>query len=306
VADYAPLADPLRAFGVVLTGNRKSGIKQRSDRAASRFYSSLVGVRFVTLILSVNGPETIWMLADRRLSRKGQKPKDDARKIMSLETSDGVALLGYAGLGATARGTEPAAWMSAVLRGRNLPLEQSIAVLAEALKREFPRHMSGMPGQRVHFVIVPIFLHEEPRLYEIQLEFAPDGKQYFRHAHCVVDQPTTKPRPPPLALAGSGAFHLEKNKQWIRDLLRIVKAYKRRQVQPHTVADHLANLNYEIHLADKLVGPRCLVVWRHRKGGGAHQFYNGTTRDDSSQSCPFPQLHVVWIWNLLRLHLLRI
>jgi hypothetical protein len=50
---------------------------------------------------------------------------------MFLETTDDVAILGYAGLGATALGTKPADWMSAVLRGRNLPLEKSLEVLAE-------------------------------------------------------------------------------------------------------------------------------------------------------------------------------
>lgn len=52
--------------------------------------------------------------------------KDDARKVMIPETTDAVAILGYAGLGATALGTEPADWMSNVLRGQNLPLEQSL------------------------------------------------------------------------------------------------------------------------------------------------------------------------------------
>jgi hypothetical protein len=88
----------------------------------------------VTLILTVNGRESIWMLADRRLSCKGRSPKDDARKVMLVETTDGVAILGYAGVGATALGTEPADWMAAVLRGRNLPLEQSLGVLARAMK----------------------------------------------------------------------------------------------------------------------------------------------------------------------------
>jgi hypothetical protein len=49
---------------------------------------------------------------------------------MFLETADGVAILGYAGLGATALATEPAHWMRAVLRGRVLPLERSLEVLA--------------------------------------------------------------------------------------------------------------------------------------------------------------------------------
>jgi len=81
-----------------------------------------IGVQRVTLVATVNGPETIWLLADRRLTFKSRPPKDDARKVMFLETTDAVAILGYAGLGATALGAEPADWMSAVLRGRNLPL----------------------------------------------------------------------------------------------------------------------------------------------------------------------------------------
>jgi hypothetical protein len=210
---------------------------------------------------------------------------------MFLETSDGVAILGYAGLGATARGTEPADWMSAVLRGRNLPLEQSLAVLTEALKREFPRHMVGMPGQAVHNVMVPAFLGEEPRLYEIDLVLEPDGKKYFRYTRHVVNSLKATPRTPRLGLAGSGAPYLTKSKKWVRSLLRMVKASDRRQVQPLAVADHLASLNHEVHLADKTVGPRCVVAWRHRKGGvhrggGGHAFYSGTTRDLSSPSLP--------------------
>ena len=76
----------------------------------------------MTLVVTINGPETIWVLTDRRLSSKGKAVKEDALKVMFLETTDGVAILGYCGLGATANQTEPSNWMSAVSRGRNLPL----------------------------------------------------------------------------------------------------------------------------------------------------------------------------------------
>jgi hypothetical protein len=66
---------------------------------------------------------------------------------MFLETRDGVAILAYAGLGATATGVEPADWMSAVLRGRNWLLEPALAAVADALKREFPRHLVQLQGQ---------------------------------------------------------------------------------------------------------------------------------------------------------------
>jgi hypothetical protein len=240
----------------------------------------------MTLILTVNGPETIWLLADRRLSYKHKKPKDDARKILCLDTTDGVALLGYAGLGATARGTEPADWMSAVLRGRNLTLEHSLGVLTEALKREFPRHMVGMPGRAIHTVMIPAFVGGEVRLYEIDLLLTPDRKAYFRYTRHVTHPQSAAARTPRLASAGSGALHLPKDRKWMRDLLRIVRASDRRQVTPLTVADHLAGINQAVHLVDKQVGPRCVVAWRHRQGGvheggGAHQFYNGSDRESS-------------------------
>lgn len=173
----------------------------------------------------------------------------------------------------------------------NLPLEQSLGTLADAMKRQFPRHMVRIPGDRgpAHSVFVPAFLGGEPRLYTIDLVFAPDRKNYaFRYTRHLVNKPAlVKPRTPRMGLTGSGAFCLAQDKKWIRPLLRLLRANDRGQVSFYAVADYLARLNYEVHLADKLVGPRCVVVWRHRKGGvhktgGADQFYTGTTRDPSS------------------------
>src|SRR5262249_25247 len=158
----------------------------------------------------------------RRLS-KGRRPwKDDARKITFLETTDGVAILGYAGLGATARGTEPADWMSAVLRGRNFPLEQSLGMLARGMQDQFPTHMmrtrgSNRPG---HHVIVPALLGGEPRLYTIDLVLAPTQFRCVRHE---APQPVG-PRPPRLVGSGSGVSYLLQDRTWMRSLLRVVKA----------------------------------------------------------------------------------
>jgi hypothetical protein len=59
-------------------------------------------------------------------------------------------------------------------------------------------------------------------------------------------------------------------------------------VSPHVIAEHLADLNYEIsrRIGDNSVGPRCVVAWRHKTGGGGHEFYTGTARDASSPSLP--------------------
>jgi hypothetical protein len=218
---------------------------------------------FVTLVLTVNGPETIWLLADRRLSRKGHAPKDDGCKVMVLETTDGTAVLGYSGLGATIHGTQPADWMSAVLRGRNIPLEQSLGVLAEAMRKQFPRHMLAMPSEAsgpAHNVLVPAFLGDEARLYTIDIALLQNGmRQSFRYTRHVVDRPPSKPRTPRLAIAGSGMQYLLRDKKWMRSLLRLANAYDREQVGPHAVADHFAKLNDHVCQQDKSVGPRCIV-----------------------------------------------
>jgi hypothetical protein len=227
----------------------------------------------VTLILTVHDRESIWMLADRRLSCKGRSPKDDARKVMLFETTDGVAILGYAGVGATALGTEPADWMAAVLRGRNLPLEQSLGVVARAMKPQLPRHMLQMPrgGIPSHNLLATAIVNNEVRLYTVDLAVAPDGSScHFRHTRWVVDQPTTAPaRTPRLAISGSGGLYLYGNKKWTRPLLHLVGACDRGKVSPYAVADHLARLNNQVRLAvaDKSVGPRCIVTWQHKKGG---------------------------------------
>ena len=246
----------------------------------------------MTLVVTVNGPETIWLLADRRLSSALGPFRDDARKVIFLDTTDRVAIIGYAGLGATAKGTEPADWISAVLRGRNLPLEQSLGVLAEAMKKEFPRHLAGMPGAIAsHSMIVPAFLDDEPRLFTIDMTFAKDRRSFqFRYTRYVVAGKLT--RTPRLAIGGSGAAHLQKDKHWQKRLLRLVRANDRRQVSTRAVADHLARLNLDVHRADKTFGPRYIVAWRHRKKGktyngcGAHAFYSGTTAEPDTFGVP--------------------
>jgi len=251
----------------------------------------------VTLVLTVTAPDSIWLVADRRLSSRGSTVKDDGRKLTFLETTDGVAILGYAGLGATAKGVEPADWMSAVLRGRNLPLEQCLSLLAKAIQTQIPRHLKRMTEfrQPAHHVICPAFLGESVRLYSIDLVLSEDRKRHwFRYTrHVAQSSPESPSLTPRVGIAGSGAVYLSQHREWIRPLLRVVRAHDRGQVSSRAVGDHLARLNHEVHLAmkDQSVGPRCTVAWRLRKGGrhqggGGHQFYTGTERDSSSPSLP--------------------
>lgn len=251
----------------------------------------------MTLILAANSRESIWMLADRRLSYRIGPPREDGRKVMFLETTDGVAILGSAGLGATIKGTEPADWMSAVLRGRDLPLEQSLGELAGAMQRQFPRHLLRLPKgvPAGHNIVIPSFVNGESRLYTIDLAFAPDRRSFaFRYTRHLVDALPGRPhRTPRLGLAGSGALFLSRDKRWVRKLLRLVRACDSKRVSPRVVADHLASVNESAHrnTADGSVGLRCIVAWRHNKlgvhkGGGGHQFYDGTVRSGDSGALP--------------------
>lgn len=251
----------------------------------------------MTLVLTANTPDSIWMLADTRLSRAGRRPREDGMKIMCLETIDGVGLLGYAGLGSTAAGTQPSHWMSAVLRGRNLPMEQSLSVIADALRRQLPRHLHGLPRSihAGHNILAQCIIDGLPKLFSIDLGLSADRKtQGFRYTQHIVGDPTVpRTQSPRIGLAGSGASPLLRDQRWARELLRLLRAYDRNAVSPEQVADSLAALNYKIHLAlaDGTVGPRCVVVWRNRVGsshrmGGAHQFYEGRTREQDSPGIP--------------------
>jgi hypothetical protein len=211
---------------------------------------------------------------------------------MFLETTDGIAILGYAGLGATALGTEPADWMSAVLRGRNLPLEQSLGVLAGAMKRQLPSHLIRIPGPGGpgHNVLVTAFLNDKVRFYTIDLVFTPDRKRFaFRYTRFVTPGPAR--RTPRIGIGGSGAQHLVRDQRWMRPLLRVAGAYERAQVTSRVVADHLANLNSEVHRHNGTVGPSCIVAWRNRKGGhhregSGHAFYTDGVPDANTRSLP--------------------
>jgi hypothetical protein len=244
----------------------------------------------MTLIVTLNGRESIWLLADRRLSYSNRKPKDDACKVMFLTTPDGTAILGYAGLGSTPRGTEPSEWMSAVLRGRNLPLEQSLNVLADAMQKQFPRHMARLPVRSsVHNLFTTAFVGNEGRLYTIDFV----SKSEIRCTRYMTNPETPKARTPRIGIAGSGAPYLLNDTRWIRPLLRLLSAYDTERVSSRTVADQLASLNNDVHQKESSVGPRCIVAWRSKKGGihksDGYQFYTGKTREQNTTPIPHIQ-----------------
>ncbi|MFB9206753.1 hypothetical protein ACFFV7_36555 [Nonomuraea spiralis] len=261
---------------------------------------ALCDYALVTLVFSLHSRYTMWLVADRRLSYGANIPPiDDAVKILNLETTDGVGLLAYAGLGATSQGTQPSEWMKGVLRGRGgLTFEQALGVLSSAANRELPRHLIGFPkgASRSHSIISPAFIRGVgARLYSIDTVIE-NRKTYHRYtSHQHIDRPGS----PCLRLAagGTGAGHLNKiarqDVRWRRDLLGLLNAHDHGKISDYLIADRLAKISYETHQAvPATVGPRCIVVWRRRQdmrqptSGGGHQFYTGTDRDKISDAIP--------------------
>jgi hypothetical protein len=167
----------------------------------------------MTLVLSVHSRNCLWVVVDRRLSYRDRKPKDDAVKVMRLETVDGVGLLAYAGLGATPKGTQPSQWMSAVLRGRGgMTFEQSLGVLTAAAIKELPRHLVLLqhPG---HVIVGPAFIRDVgSRLYSINNAIDPKtGQNLYRFTNY---QQTAVPGSPSnrVAIAGSGGAYFDRKK----------------------------------------------------------------------------------------------
>jgi len=175
-----------------------------STRPGHRRVSGIM--RSMTLVFSVHGRDTLWVVADRRLSYGGLRPPiDDAVKVMCLQTSDGVGVLGYAGLGATSKGTQPSDWMSAALRGRGgMDFEQSLGVLTTVAIRDLPRHLVSVPGGG-HSILAPAFLRGiGPRIYSIDTVVSRERQQlaYRFTKHECTDVPGSPP--PRFAVAGVG------------------------------------------------------------------------------------------------------
>lgn len=237
----------------------------------------------MTLVIALQGAKSIWLVADRRLTYPNRQ-RNDACKILTVEGNNGVALLGYAGLGASARNTEPSSWMNDLLVGLPvMPIEGYLNVIAQAMQAELPQHLSKMPTTQAHHLIAPALIDGEPRLYGIFLELGQGGKMprfvYTRFARTENGGP-----PPRLALAGSGLNHIPPPKQWYRELFRLVVAFERGRVSPRAVADRLACINEQAAIKDRSVSPECIVTWR--LNGGGFQFYSGSKRINADKPIP--------------------
>lgn len=251
----------------------------------------------MTLALTVIGRETIWVVVDRRLSYQDGTFRDNASKVMALHADDGAGFLIYAGLGATARGTEPSAWMSATLRGQGWLFENALGRIAEAANAQLPSHLKDLPGGR-HVVLAPMFYNDgRARMFGIENLVNATGQ----HASAFVTvNRTADPTSPTarIATVGSGAFTLVRNSHFSnvqRSLHSLIKNNDEGKVSDSTVAARLAKLCFQVHqrTTDGTVGPRSIVAWHRRPGsklpGGGAAFYDGLDLEDNFRNS-FPML----------------
>lgn len=215
----------------------------------------------------------------------GRKPKDDEIKLVSIEASDGLILLSYAGLEATGRGARVSDWVRLALRSVQGTVEEILAEIGRLAQQEFQKHLVKLPFKlAMHTFLASAAVAGEVRLYTIGLTLSSDGvavdgsysRQFVSHG-----------RPPRIALSGSGADLLFKNTSWIRPLLRLVSAHEKGKVTAQAVSDRIAAILFGVHLREQSVGPNGVVIWRYTDvGGGAQQFYRSTVRHDGWAPIP--------------------
>jgi hypothetical protein len=251
----------------------------------------------VTVVVAAWSRQAIWLAVDRRLSYGGLRPaRNDATKLMALQAEDGVALLGYAGLGATRAATEPSAWISNVLRGGRGTVEEALKELGNAARRQLPPHLDGLPPSlRHHAIVAPAIVDGEPRMYTIDVQLSPDRKKvkarYERHTTTAPNGWVMAPR---FFLAGSGLTVLHRDLNlWARPLMSLLKAHDRDLVSPETVADRFWEVTSYAHreTTDGSVGPDAIVAWRYGPSAGGrrvsgHRFYTEAGRQASGPSIP--------------------
>jgi hypothetical protein len=286
----AQMGMPIRAIVRLRCHRQRSPLSSNPIKGANleAAYSCHWG-KNMTLVIALSTRDSVWLTVDQRLTFKAG-PKDTATKVMHLHGSDGIAMLGYAGLGATEAGMEPS-WMSNVFRGRpTAPLEESLGFLSAVAKTELPRHLAQLNGDAAqHVMLAAALVNGEPRLYSIDLA-ADSGAQLLRSQytrHVVANSRRGDQwLPHPCVVAGSGGVHLRSNWQWIRDTLSLIKAMHLRRVQHDAIAERLAHINYTISKRCKTVSPGCIVSWCLRGGNVSSLSFTGVGRTRDSWLVP--------------------
>jgi hypothetical protein len=208
----------------------------------------------MTLTVAIRTPETVWMMTDRRLTRGSDVVTDQARKTLIIQTFDGGGLIGYAGLGATAAGTEPVDWMNNALRQQNCSVEASLQILTRAAATELPRHLGG--DLSTQGIIAAVFIDGKSRLFLIEAHHPAElAKPPFRAGWMNRHRMT---------FGGAGGQFLDKHRSLQREIWRWVRRGDGGRLSLPAVADQLAKINHAVSQSVHTVGANSIITWHRR------------------------------------------
>ena len=121
----------------------------------------------MTFFVLATGQSSVWLTVDQRLSSlNGPKRTDDGVKLLSFDGLDGAGLMGYAGLGKTARGMQPSEWMAGMLRGHKMTVQSAVNLVARGVSEQVGRHL---PPNSMHSIGIAAIVDGLPELHAVSL-----------------------------------------------------------------------------------------------------------------------------------------
>lgn len=217
-----------------------------------------------------------------------------ASKLLVLEATDGLALIGYCGLGLTEGGTEPSEWMSRVLRGMRLSLRRSMEVLATAVRDRLSSHLPTLPPTiaPLHQVVAVGFEDHTPVVYLLNVGIRTDNTILCEASSYRRSNEAVPPlNPPAFIVAGDGMSAVPHDRAWGRSLRSLHRAFDAGRISDRAFADELAARNRRVAESVRSVSRECIVAWRARdrnreRGTGGHHFYGSTVRLNEAPALP--------------------
>jgi hypothetical protein len=224
----------------------------------------------MTFTLGLTSAKSVFLVVDHRISWSNRF-EDRGVKVATVKAVDGLALLGYAGLGETAKGTQPSTWMRNLLDGRMMTVEGCLAELAIGIEQEFPPHLVDIGD---HLVVISAVVDNQPRMYGIHLRERNVGYVRLRQGR-LADSGTSEEIAPRAIYTGSGGawFAMRNSKaNWLREVYSRAREHDAGRISSAAVADVLARL--DAHVAGEVadVSPSCTVAWATQDESGIWQF----------------------------------
>lgn len=201
----------------------------------------------------------------------------DARKIVGIDSTDGLALVSYAGLGMIS-GLDPSDWVTSVCQGVQTDLRGYMMCLAEAMKEVDPVERSAAPG---HLFVAAGVVDGQPVLYSLVAGSA--GRLSLRYFE----------RPNTFMIAGAGRASLQNTDDKLTDEAHELRDWIRKveteDAHPREVTDRLAKWDAATSRETENAGSRAIVAYRLVGDGEVAPgrcFYDGATLEPPDSKIP--------------------